>query len=93
MEWIITRAIRYMLEYGREQMEASVEAENEWTQHVFESAQETLFPTVDSWFMNVNRNLPEKRMRFCCIPAVVRCTGKSAKRLRRMITSDSSCAS
>lgn len=63
MEWI-SRAIKYMLDHGRERMEASVEAENEWTQHVCESAQETLFPTVDSWFMNVNRNLPEKEKTF-----------------------------
>lgn len=63
VEWI-SRAIKYMLEHDRERMEASVEAENEWTRHVFESAQETLFPTVDSWFMNVNRNLPEKKKTF-----------------------------
>jgi len=63
VEWI-TDAVRHMRENGCETMEASVEAENEWTRHVYDAAQETLFPTVDSWFMNVNRNLPEKKKTF-----------------------------
>lgn len=63
IEWI-TDAIKYMRANQCERMEASIDAENEWTQHVFDAAQETLFPTVDSWFMNVNRNLPEKKKTF-----------------------------
>lgn len=63
VEWL-TGAIKYMRDNGCERMEASVDAEDAWTTHVFDAAQETLFPTVDSWFMNVNRNLPEKKKTF-----------------------------
>ena len=45
-------------------MQATPEAENEWTQHVYDAANKTLFPTTDSWFMNVNRNLPEQKRTF-----------------------------
>lgn len=63
VEWI-TGAIKYMRENQHQKMEATIAAEDEWTQHVFDAAQGTLFPTVDSWFMNVNRNLPEKKKTF-----------------------------
>jgi cation diffusion facilitator CzcD-associated flavoprotein CzcO len=63
VEWV-SDAVQYMRENNCDRMEASVEAENEWTKHVYDTAQETLFPTVDSWFMNVNRNLPEKKKTF-----------------------------
>ena len=53
-----------MQEHGYERMETTEEAESDWTKHVYEAANETLFPSVDSWFMNVNRNLPEKEKTF-----------------------------
>jgi cyclohexanone monooxygenase len=46
------------------QVEPTVEAEDEWTAHVDETAQRTLFPTADSWFMGVNLNDPTKKRTF-----------------------------
>lgn len=63
VEWV-NGAVKHMRDNGYEYMEATTEAENDWTKHVYDAAQETLFPTVDSWFMNVNRNLPEKKKTF-----------------------------
>jgi len=63
VEWI-NGAVKHMRDNGYEYMEATVQAEDDWTKHVYDAAQETLFPTVDSWFMNVNRNLPEKKKTF-----------------------------
>lgn len=59
VEWV-TDLIKFMREKGYEHCETTVDAENNWTQHVYEKAMSTLFPTADSWFMNVNQNLPEK---------------------------------
>jgi hypothetical protein len=42
---------------------ASEAAEEEWTEHVLETAEKMLFAKVDSWFMGVNKNLPHKRKR------------------------------
>ncbi len=63
VEWV-TDAIKYLEENDYARMEANVDAEDEWTRHVYDVAMETLFPTVDSWFMNWNRNLPEKEKNF-----------------------------
>ncbi len=63
VEWV-TKLIAHMRESGYEHVEATLDAENKWTQHVYETAARTLFPTADSWFMNVNRNLPEKKRTF-----------------------------
>ncbi len=38
--------------------------EDEWTQHVDDLAQKTLFPTADSWFMGVNPNNPDAKRTF-----------------------------
>ena len=38
--------------------------EGEWTQHVDDLAQKTLFPTADSWFMGVNPNNPDAKRTF-----------------------------
>ncbi|MGR8918976.1 MAG: flavin-containing monooxygenase [Gammaproteobacteria bacterium] len=63
VEWV-SDAIAYMREHGYTDMRATQQAEDEWTRHVYEAAQRTLFPSVDSWFTNVNRNLPEKKKTF-----------------------------
>ena len=63
VEWM-TEAIRYMQDHNYERIAATDAAEDAWTQYVYEAANKTLFPTVDSWFMNVNRNLPEKKRTF-----------------------------
>jgi len=63
VEWV-TDLMRHMREKGCDYIETTLEAEDGWTQHVYEAAMKTLFPTADSWFMNVNRNLPEKKRTF-----------------------------
>ncbi len=63
VEWL-TDLLRYMREKGYDTVETTVDAEDAWTQHVYEAAMKTLFPTADSWFMNVNQNLPEKKRTF-----------------------------
>ena len=63
VEWL-TNLIAHMRENGLAYVEATNTAENEWTSHVYDTAMATLFPTADSWFMNVNQNLPEKKRTF-----------------------------
>ncbi|MGR8918812.1 MAG: flavin-containing monooxygenase, partial [Gammaproteobacteria bacterium] len=41
-------------------VEAEVAAEDDWTEHVNETAAATLFPTARSWIMGVNENVPDK---------------------------------
>ncbi|MGR8946717.1 MAG: flavin-containing monooxygenase [Gammaproteobacteria bacterium] len=63
VEWV-TELISHMQDHNYERVETTIEAEDEWTRHVYETAKATLFTTVDSWFMNVNANLPEKKRTF-----------------------------
>ena len=57
VEWI-AGAINRMRETNAVEIEASPEAETEWVDQIVEAADKTLFPTVDSWYMN--SNLPGK---------------------------------
>ena len=57
VEWIAD-AIDRMRETNAIEIEASSEAETEWVEDIVEAADKTLFPTVDSWYMN--SNLPGK---------------------------------
>ena len=63
VEWV-TDAISYMKKKDLHQMEPTLEAEDAWTAHVDETAEGTLFPTADSWFMGVNLNDPTKKRTF-----------------------------
>ena len=63
VEWV-TDALTHLRASGRQRMEATESAEAEWTEHVYAVANLTLLPTADSWFMGVNRNLPEKKRTF-----------------------------
>ena len=53
VEWI-RDCIGYMREHGIDAIEATEEAEAEWTDHVQEAAQATLFPKAASWYMGAN---------------------------------------
>lgn len=57
VDWIMN-AIDHMRATGANEFEATPEAEAEWVRMVAEEADKTLFPTVDSWYMN--SNLPDK---------------------------------
>jgi len=62
VDWV-TDLMGYMQERKLERVEPTVAAEDEWTEHVFESAAKMLFTEVDSWFMGINRNIPGKDKR------------------------------
>ena len=61
VEWI-TDCIGYMRERKLTRIEATSEAEAQWTEHVLEAADATLLPDVDSWFMGAN--IPGKKRVF-----------------------------
>ncbi len=63
VEWV-TDLISYMGEHKLKHIEPTDEAEKAWTIHVGETAEKTLFPTADSWFMGVSPNVPGKKRTF-----------------------------
>ena len=62
VEWV-TELIRYMRDNDYTCVEPTMEAEDTWTEHVYEIATRMLFNTVDSWFMGINTNVPGKQKR------------------------------
>jgi cation diffusion facilitator CzcD-associated flavoprotein CzcO len=62
VDWV-TALIRHMRERGHVRVEATVEAEQGWTQHVHDTGRRMLFTQVDSWMMGINSNLPGKQKR------------------------------
>ena len=59
VEWL--RALFERVERENiERIEAEVDAEDAWTDHVNETAAATLFPTAKSWIMGINENVPDK---------------------------------
>jgi len=62
VDWV-TDLIRFMRDNNLHYIVPTQEAEESWTEHVFETAEGLLFTKVDSWFMGVNRNLPHKLKR------------------------------
>jgi cation diffusion facilitator CzcD-associated flavoprotein CzcO len=62
VEWV-TALLKYMREGDLGRVETTPEAEAEWTDHVFQTADKMLFSKVDSWFMGYNPNLPGRQQR------------------------------
>ncbi|MGE0487490.1 MAG: flavin-containing monooxygenase [Gammaproteobacteria bacterium] len=62
VEWV-AEFLRHLHARGIARVEATPEAEAEWTQHVDDTAARTLFPTADSWFMGINENIPGRQTR------------------------------
>ncbi|MBL4622266.1 MAG: hypothetical protein JKY89_07690 [Immundisolibacteraceae bacterium] len=54
----------HMRDQKLQQIQATVDAEDAWTEEVNAAAEQTLFPTADSWFMGVNSNVPGKKRSF-----------------------------
>lgn len=52
-DWI-AECIAYLRTHDRKSIEAEVEAEDEWVQHVNEGGHLTLYPQADSWYMGAN---------------------------------------
>ncbi len=50
----VTDSIVHMREHGFDLMEPTVEAEDDWVDHVQEAANKTLFPRANSWYMGAN---------------------------------------
>jgi len=61
VEWI-TDCIRYLRDHKYATMEATPDEEEQWTRHVLETADATLLPDTDSWFMGAN--IPGKKRVF-----------------------------
>jgi cation diffusion facilitator CzcD-associated flavoprotein CzcO len=53
VEWVAD-LLCWLREHGHETIEATPEAAADWTAHVQEVADETLYPTADSWYMGAN---------------------------------------
>ncbi len=62
VEWV-SDLMRHVRDAGVKRVEATAEAEREWTAHVHETGEKMLFTKVDSWFMGINSNLPGKQTR------------------------------
>jgi cation diffusion facilitator CzcD-associated flavoprotein CzcO len=56
VDWV-TDLIHYMKANGYNRIEATPEAEQEWTDHVFDVAQGLLLTKTRSWFMGLNSNI------------------------------------
>jgi len=53
VEWV-SDCIAYLREQRLAEVEATVEAEDAWVEHVAEVGSDTLFPSADSWYMGSN---------------------------------------
>ena len=53
VEWI-TNCITYLDREGLDTIEATVDAEDAWVEHVNELADQTLFPLANSWYLGAN---------------------------------------
>jgi cation diffusion facilitator CzcD-associated flavoprotein CzcO len=62
VDWV-TALLRHMQARGHARVEATAEAERDWTQHVHDSGRRMLFTQVDSWMMGINSNVPGKQTR------------------------------
>ena len=56
VDWV-TEAIGYLYANGLQRIEATSEAEQEWTDHVFDVADGLLLTKTRSWFMGLNSNI------------------------------------
>ena len=62
VEWV-TALLAHMHGHGYRRVEASSQAADAWTEHVYESVERMLFSKVDSWFMGVNSNVAGRSKR------------------------------
>ena len=62
VDWV-TELLGYMRDHGHARVEATAQAERDWTQHVHDSGRRMLFTQVDSWMMGINSNVAGKQKR------------------------------
>ncbi|HEX8967410.1 MAG TPA: cyclohexanone monooxygenase, partial [Chloroflexota bacterium] len=53
VDWI-AECIRYLREHGFQRIEATLEAQDAWVQHVNDLASATLYPLANSWWIGAN---------------------------------------
>lgn len=53
VEWIAD-CVGYLRDHGYDRIEATVEAQDAWVEHVNELAQATLYPQATSWYLGAN---------------------------------------
>ena len=63
VEWVSELMVHMLIE-GYKRVEATQAAAEAWVEHSEQMVAMTLIPNTDSWFMNVNQNLPEKKRTF-----------------------------
>ena len=62
VEWV-TDLFAHMKEHGIKRIVPTLEAEDAWTEHVYDVGSKLLFTKVDSWFTGINRNIAGKDRR------------------------------
>jgi len=63
VEWVAD-LLSYMRDNNMNYIEPKKSAEDEWTEHVYDTASETLFVEADGWFMGVNSNIEARKKAF-----------------------------
>ena len=63
INWL-TDMFSYLYKNDLSYVEPSIEAQNEWTELVYDVASQTLFPEVNSWFNGDNSNVTGRRRTF-----------------------------
>ena len=53
VEWI-TQCLEHLREIGASTIEAQLDAEDRWVQHVWELGQQSLYPKANSWYVGAN---------------------------------------
>ena len=62
MEWVADLIV-YMRDHGSKRVVPTVEAEDAWTEHVYETGRYLLLTQVDSWMTGINSNVAGKQKR------------------------------
>jgi cation diffusion facilitator CzcD-associated flavoprotein CzcO len=62
VDWVAD-LITYMRERGFRRIDPAIEAEDEWTAHVYETGRFLLLTQVDSWMTGINKNVPWRKER------------------------------
>jgi cyclohexanone monooxygenase len=81
VEWI-SDVIATLIDEGTPYIEPTKAAEDAWTEHNTDLAEETLYTTVDSWYMN--ENIPEKPTVFTPYPGGVDLYHSTIREVERM---------
>jgi hypothetical protein len=85
VDWV-TALLAHMRDKGLARVEATAEAEREWTQHVHDTGRRMLSTQVDSWMMGINSNVAGKQKRTLhCTRAARPSTARSTTGRRRRL--------